>query len=91
MKIFRFIQKVVFMGLTILSSFINASSPLNTIPLSCISTKNQECKTRLQVINVKSNNPIFCPFSIKISKWSDNCNNINDACAKIFVPDIIKI
>ena len=71
MKIFRFVKKVFFIGLTILSSFTNA------IPLSCISMKNQECKTRPQVVNVNSNNPIFYPFSIKTSKCSGNCNNIN--------------
>ena len=61
MKIFRFIKKVFFIGLTNLSDFTKA------IPLSCISMKNQECKTRLQVVNVNSNNPIFYPFSIKTS------------------------
>ena len=50
--------------------------------------KNQECKTRLQVININSNNPIFYPFSIKTSKCSGNCNNINNPYAKICVPDI---
>ena len=52
--------------------------------------KNQECETRLYVINVNSNNPIFYPFSIKTSKCSGNCNNINDPYAKICVPDVIK-
>ena len=52
--------------------------------------QNQECKRMPQVINVKSNNPIFYPFSIKISKCSSHCNNINDPYAKICVPDIIK-
>ena len=52
--------------------------------------KNQECKTRSQVVNVNSNNLIFYPFSIKISKCSGNCNNINIPYAKICVPDIIK-
>ena len=84
MKIFGFVKKVFFIGLTILSDFTNA------ISLSCISMKNQECKTRPQVINVNSNNPIFYPFSIKISKCSGNCNNINDPYARICVPDIIK-
>ena len=51
---------------------------------------NQGCKTRLQVINVNSNNPIFYPFSIKTSKSSGNSNNVNDSYAKICVPDIIK-
>ena len=36
MKIFRFVKKVFFAGLKILSSFTNA------FPLSCISMKNQE-------------------------------------------------
>ena len=84
MKIFRFVKKVFFVGLTILSSFTNA------IPLSCISMKNQEYKTRPQVINVNSNNPIFYPFSIKTSKCSGNFNNINNPYAKICVPDVIK-
>ena len=51
---------------------------------------NQECKTRTQVINVNSNNPIFYSFRIKTSKCSGNCNNINNPYAKICVPDIIK-
>ena len=33
---------------------------------------------------------IFYPFSIKISKCSGNCSNINDPYTKICVPDIIK-
>ena len=78
------LKKLFFIGLTILSSFTNA------IPLSCISMKNQECKTRSQVVNVNSNNPIFYPFSIKTSKCSGNCNNINNPYAKICVPDVIK-
>ena len=50
----------------------------------------QECKTRPQVFNVNSNNPIFFSFSIKTSKCSGNCNNINNPYAKIFVPDVVK-
>ena len=52
MKIFRFVKKVFFVGLTILSDFTNAL-------LNCISMKNQECKTRPQVININGNNNIF--------------------------------
>ena len=40
MKIFRFVKKVFFVGLTILSSFTNANS------LSCISMSNQPGKAR---------------------------------------------
>ena len=62
MKIFRLVKKVFFLGLTILSNFTNA--------LNCISMKNQECKTRSEVININSNNSIFYRFSIKINKCS---------------------
>ena len=70
--------------MTVLSSFTNA------IPWSCISMKNQECKTRLQVVNVNSNNPIFYAFSIKTSKCGGNCNNISNPYAKICIPNVIK-
>ena len=84
MKIFRFIRKVFFIGLTILSAFTNANS------LSCISMINQECKTRPQVVNVNGDEPVFFPFSIETSKCSGSCNNINYPFAKICVPDVIK-
>ena len=84
MKIFRFAKKVFFVRLTILLHLTNV------IPLNCISMKNQECKTKPQVININSNNPIFYSFSIKINKCSGNCNNINNPYAKSCVPDIIK-
>ena len=89
MKIFRFVKKVFFVGLTILSNFTNTNS-LNAIPLSCISMSNQECKTRPQVINVNGDELVFFPFSIEASKCSGSCNNINYPQAKICVPDAVK-
>ena len=86
---FQLIKKVFFIGLTILSNFTNITS-LSATSLNCISMKNQECKTRPEVININSNNPIFYPFSIKINKCSGDCNNINNPYAKICVPDVIK-
>ena len=71
MKIFGFFKKVFFVGLTILSGFKNANS------LSCISMNNEECKTRLQVINVNGDELVFFPFSIETSKCSGSCNNIS--------------
>ena len=73
---FGFTEKVFFTGLTILSSV----NPLNPIPtsLKCVSMTNQECKVRLQIINVNSDELVFYPFSIKTSKCSGSCNDIND-------------
>ena len=40
---------------------------------------NQACKKeRPEITNVDSNEPIFYPFSIKTSKCSGSCNDIND-------------
>ena len=86
---FRFIKKVFFVGLTILSSFTSANS-LNANSLICISMNNQACKVRPEIINVNSNEPLFYPFSIKTSKCSGSCYNINDKYAKICVPDVAK-
>ena len=84
MKIFRFVKKVFFIGLTILSNFTNV------IPLSCISMNNQACQVRPEIINVNNDEPVFYPFSIKTSKCSGSCNNINDPYAKMCVPDVVK-
>ena len=84
MKIFRFVKKVFFVGLTILSNLVSTNS------LSCISMNNQPCKARPEIINVNSNNPVFYTFSIKVNKFSGNCNHINDPYAKIYLSDIAK-
>ena len=58
--------------------------------LMCISMKNQECRVRPQIVTVNTNEPVFFPFSIKTSKCSGSCNNINDPYAKMCIPDVIK-
>ena len=49
---------------------------------------NQECKVRQQIVNVNSVEPVFYPFIIKASKYSGNCNNINDTYAKMCALDV---
>ena len=51
---------------------------------------NQEWEVRPQIPIVNNDEPVFFPFSIKISKCSTSCNNINDPCAKLCVPDVLK-
>ena len=60
-------------------------------PLECVSTNNQVCKARSEIVNVNSNKSVFFPYSIKTSKCSGNCNNINDTYAKLCVPDVVKL
>ena len=83
-KMFRFIKKWFFIRSLFLSSLVS------TTPLSCISMNNSACKVRPEIINVNTNEPVFYPFSIKTSKCSGSCNNINDSYAKICVPDVVK-
>ena len=49
---------------------------------------NQECKVRPKLINIKSNEPSFYPYNIKIGKCSGSCNNFIDSYAKLCVPDV---
>ena len=52
--------------------------------------KNQECKVTPKIVNVNSDKAEFFPFSIKTSKYSGSRNNINDAYAKLWIPDVVK-
>ena len=79
---FGFIKKCFFTGLIFLSNLTGVNS-LNTIPLSCISMNNQECKVRPQIFNVNGDDSVFFPFSIKTSKCRDSCNDINNPYAKL--------
>ena len=81
---FVFIKKVFHIESLFLSNLVN------TTLLSSISMINQVCKVRPEIINVNSNEAIIYRFSIKTSKCSGSCNDINDAHAKICFPDIVK-
>ena len=76
---FGFIKKRFFAGLTIVSSVNLQSATL----LKCVSMTNQECKVRLQIVNVNSDEPIFYHFS-------KTSHNINDPYKKLCVPDFVK-
>ena len=48
-------------------------------PFECVSMNNQECKVRSEIVIV----------SIKTSKCSGICDNINDPFAELCVPDVV--
>ena len=81
---FVFIKKIFYIGSLFLSNLVGKTS------LNCFSMKNQECKIRPEIINVNSNEPVFYSFSIKASKCSGSCDNINNPYTKICIPYIIK-
>ena len=51
---------------------------------------NQECNVRPQIVNFNGDDPVFITFSIKTSKCIGSCNNINNPCAKLRAPDVVK-
>ena len=63
---------------------------LNASSLKCVLMNNQECKPRAKIININNNEPMFYSFSIRVSKCSRSCNNINNPYAKLFVSDVVK-
>ena len=73
-----------FTGQTFLSTLMSVNL------LSCISMNNQECKVIPQIVNVNGNDPVFFLYSVKTSKCSGSCNNINNPLAKLCVPDVVK-
>ena len=81
---FRYAKQIIISAMMLFNSLLNVN------PLECISMKNQECRTRPEIVDVSSNNPIFYPFSDKVNKCSGNCNNINDPYARICVPNTVK-
>ena len=75
-----FVSEIMFFGYNL--------SKVNS--LKCISISNQECKVRQEIVNVNSEEPLFYPYSIRTSKCSGRCNNINDLYVKLCVLDVIK-
>ena len=74
-----FLSEMIYFGCNLLS--VNS--------LECVSISHQECKVRSETVNVNSNEP-FYPFDIKASKYSGSCNNTNDLCAKLCIPEVVK-
>ena len=58
--------------------------------LKYISMINQECKVRLAIININSDEPLFYPYSFLVNKCSGSCNDINNPYAKLCVPNVVK-
>ena len=87
---FRFIKNAIFTAMTFFSFNSLSAIPLNPNSLKCVSMNNQECRTRTKIINTNNNEPVLYPFSITLNKCSGTCNNTNDPCPKLCVPNIIK-
>ena len=82
---FEFIKKVFVVATTFF-----VCNVLNLNPLKCVSVNNQECKPRPKIVNINSHEPLFYPYSVRISKCNGSSNNINDPYDKLYVPVFVK-
>ena len=57
--------------------------------LKCVSMNRQECR-KTEIVNDDSDEPVFFPVSIKTSRCSGTCNNVNDPYTKLCVTDVVK-
>ena len=78
---FRFIKQCLYTVLAFLAS-------VNSV--NCVSMHNQECKVRPQIVNVNGDDPVVFPYSVKASKCSGSCNNINNPLTELCVPDVVR-
>ena len=78
---FRLIKQCFYTVLAFLTS-------VNSV--SCVSINNEECKVRPQTVNVSGDDPVVFPYSVKTSKCSGRCNNINNPLAELCVPDVVR-
>ena len=82
---FGFIKKCFF---TAMMFFV--CDVLSANPIKCLSMNNQECKIRLEIMDINSNERLFYPYIVKISKCSGSCNNVKDPYVKLCAPDVVK-
>ena len=82
---FGFVRQVFIVSMTFFNSNLS-----NVNSVKCISMNNRKCRARARIIDVNNNEPVFYPYSIKVNKCSESCNNMNNPYAKLCVPDIIK-
>ena len=45
---------------------------------------NQGCKIRPEIVIINGDDALFYSYSVKISKCSGSCNNINDLCKNVY-------
>ena len=69
-KMFKVIKKIL--AIIFLVSNVNS--------LKCVLIKNQECRIREVIIN---NDYMLYPFSIKVNRCNENCNNISNPYSRV--------
>ena len=59
-------------------------------PIKCVSLNNQSCQARSTIINIKSDETLFYPFTISVNKCSGSCSTTDDPYARVCTPKKVK-
>ena len=81
---FKFVKQTFILAMMF---FIRNLPGVNS--LSCILMKNQDCKVRLEIVNVNSNEPVFYPFSVKTSTLPSRIDVTSPQYSENFPPTIL--
>ena len=55
-----------------------------------MSLNKQPCQARPTLVNTISDETLFYPFIVSVSKCGRNCNTIDDLCAQLCFPNKVK-
>ena len=71
---------------------ISLFSIIKTKVLECVSVTNQECMSRLKILDVNEgvDEALFYPYNVLVNKCSGSCNTLDDPMARLCVPNVIK-
>ena len=57
-------------------SFCEPLTSNSKVRLKCISLNNQSCQARPTLVDIKSNDTLFYPFTVSVNKCCESCNTI---------------
>ena len=55
-----------------------------------VSLNNLQCKTRLTIVNINSDETLFYPFLVSVNKCGESFNNIDDPYALVCLPNKVE-
>ena len=50
-------------------------------PMKCLTLNNQPCQARPMVVNINSDETLFCPFTVSVNKCGGRCNTTDNPYA----------
>ena len=78
-----------FLRICTIESF-NGSLGCDKGNIKCVSLNDHPCQTRPNIVNIRSDENLFYPFTVSVDKFGGICNTIDDPYAQVRVPNKVK-